>query len=49
MVDDWPDEGYFMSALEAFVTRTCYANAAGMCVVAGVHAVHATDWGGFLL
>ena len=39
MVEDWPDEGYFMSALKAFVTRTCYANAAGVFVVAAA-AVH---------
>lgn len=30
MTEDIPGEGFFISALDSFVTRTCYGNAGGM-------------------
>lgn len=30
MTQDDPDDGYYLSALKSFVTRTCYANSSGV-------------------
>ncbi len=37
MSQDSAEDGYFLAALDSFVTRTCYANAGGEVIIAFCH------------
>lgn len=39
MTQDVPQEGFFYSALQSFVSRTCYANTHGVCCSREGHGV----------